>query len=211
MAASAAALRPRDAESEATRRAILAAAEALLASGDLSIRQLCAHAGVTPPTIYHHFGDKAALVARVVDDCFAAFDRALARRRPPADPVEALAWSFDRYVEYGLAHPAHYRLMFQRRSPQRTPAGVASYDRLRRTVAAIAAAGRLAAPVDAATRACWCAAHGITSLLVGGYFAPDDPAIALLRDRLISSLTEAAPARRRTEKGNRPWRAANRK
>src|SRR5437016_7363552 len=105
-----AALRERNGGAAATRRAILAAAEALLARGGeagLSIRQLCARAGVTPPTIYHHFGDKAALVARVIDDCFADFDRALARRRPPGDPVEALAWAFDRYLEYGLAHPAH--------------------------------------------------------------------------------------------------------
>jgi len=47
--------RSRDAESETTRRAILAAAEDLLAEGDLSIRQLCARAGVTPPTFYHRF------------------------------------------------------------------------------------------------------------------------------------------------------------
>ncbi len=216
MAPRAAALaRSRDAESESTRRAILAAAEDLLAEGDLSIRQLCARAGVTPPTIYHHFGDKAALVARVIDDCFADFDRALARRRPPGDPVEALAWAFDRYVEYGLAHPAHYRLMFQQRDARRpTPAGLASYDRLRRMLAAIAAAGRLRVPVEEATRACWCAAHGVTSLLAGGYFSAQDSAVALLRDGLIAQLTTAPAGRRarrpRGQKGNRPWHVANR-
>jgi hypothetical protein len=66
---------------------------------------------------------------------------------------------------------------------------MASYDRLRRMVATIAAAGRLVAPVEDATRACWCAAHGVTSLLVGGYFAANDPAIALLRDATIDQLT----------------------
>jgi AcrR family transcriptional regulator len=184
--------RPRDLESEATRRGILDAAAALLASGDeadLSIRQLCARAGVTPPTIYHHFGDKQAIVDRIVDECFTAFDEALAGRVAPADPVEALHWAFDRYLEYGLAHPTHYRLMFQQRGARRSPAGMASYDRLRRMVAAIAAAGRLVAPVEEATRACWCAAHGVTSLLVGGYFAANDPAIALLRDATIDQLT----------------------
>jgi len=207
--------RSRDAESEVTRRAILAAAEDLLARGDLSIRQLCARARVTPPTIYHHFGDKAALVARVIDDCFADFDQALARRRPPADPVEALAWAFDRYVEYGLAHPTHYRLMFQQRDVQPTPAGLAAYDRLRQMVAAIAAAGRLKPSVEAATRACWCAAHGVSSLLVGGYFSPEDPAVALLRDGLITQLTTAPAGRRarhlRGQKGTRSWQVANRR
>src|SRR5580765_3754074 len=110
------AVRSRDAESEATRRTILEAAEALLATvgeAGLSIRELCARAGVTPPTIYHHFGDKAALVERVVDDRFADFDRAFARRTVPTDPVEALRWAFGRYVEFGLRYPEHYRLMFE--------------------------------------------------------------------------------------------------
>ena len=199
MAASAAA-RSRDAESELTRRRILAAAEALLAAGGeagLSIREVCARAGVTAPTVYHHFGDKRALVDRVVDECFAEFDAALARRAAPADPVDAVRWSFDRYVEYGLAHPAHYRLMFQRRESRRTAAGLASYDRLRRRLAAVAAAGRLARPLEVATRAAWCAAHGVTSLLIGGYFAPDDPAVALVRDGLIAEITTPPPPARR--------------
>jgi AcrR family transcriptional regulator len=215
MAARVALARSRDAESATTRRTILTAAQELLAGGRLSIRELCARAGVTPPTIYHHFGDKDALIERVIDDCFAVFDQALARRRPPADPVEALRWAFDRYVEYGLAHPTHYRLMFQRGdSRPATPAGRASYDRLRSMVAAIDSAGRLAHPVEEATRACWCAAHGVTSLLVGNYFAVDDPAVALLRDGLIAQLTTAPGARQRRrprgQKGNRQWLVANR-
>src|SRR5438874_1748823 len=62
-------LRARDGGSAATRRAILAAAEALLAQGGeagLSIRELCARARVTAPTVYHHFGDKGALLDLLV-------------------------------------------------------------------------------------------------------------------------------------------------
>ena len=200
LAARTAAVRSRDLESGATRHAILEAAEGLLAAGGeagLSIRELCARAGVTAPTIYHHFGDKRALIDRIVDDCFAEFDAALARRAAPADPVDALRWAFDRYVEYGLSHPAHYRLLFQRIEARPTAAGAASYDRLRRMVAAVAAAGRLTRPVEVATRAAWCAAHGVTSLLIGGYFAADDPAVALVRDGLIAEIIRPAPAARR--------------
>ncbi|MGH7857296.1 MAG: TetR/AcrR family transcriptional regulator, partial [Candidatus Binatia bacterium] len=156
--------------SEATRRAILDAAEELIArhgEEGLSIREVCARAGVTPPTIYHHFGDKASLVERVVDECFAEFDRSFARRAAPTDPVERLRWGLDRYVEYGLAHPVHYRLMFEQRH-RPTPGGMASYDILRRQVAAIAAAGRLGPPVEDATAALWSAVHGVTSLLIHG-------------------------------------------
>jgi len=186
-------LRARDAGSAATRRAILAAAEALLAQGGeagLSIRELCARAQVTAPTVYHHFGDKGALLDRLVDTCFAEFDRAFTRRRPPADPVEALRWGFDRYVEYGLAHPAHYRLMFHRSMPRRpTPAALASYDRLRRRVAAIAAAGRLVPAVEDATAAFWSAVHGVTSLLIAGFWKPGAPAVALVREAMLNQLT----------------------
>src|SRR5258708_39673455 len=103
MAVRATALRSRDLESEATRRAILDAAEHLLANvgeDGLSIREVCARAGVTAPTVYHHFGDKRALVDCVVAECFTRFDRTFRRRDVPADPVERLRWSFDRYVEY---------------------------------------------------------------------------------------------------------------
>ena len=203
------ALRPREVSSETTRRTILAAAERLLASrgeDGLSIRELCSRAGVTAPTVYHHFGDKRGLVDRVVNDCFAAFDRALSRRRPPADPVAALAWSFDRYLEYGLRHPTHYRLMFQQRGPRRTPAGRAAYDRLRRTVASIAAAGRLRLPVEDATAACWSAAHGITSLVIAGYVAPDAPAVAIVREAMLARCTENDPPAPGRPRGRTPAR-----
>ena len=207
MPARIAALRPRELSSEATRRAILDAAGELLASGGeagLSIREVCARAGVTPPTLYHHFGDKAALVDRIVDDCFTEFDQEAATRTPPADPVEALRWAADGYLRYGVAHPTHYRLMFQQRPARPSPAGLASYDRLRRLVTAIAAAGRLVPPVEDATAAAWCALHGITSLAIAGYLEPDAPSIGLVRDAMIAQLTREAPARRaRSRKGRR--------
>lgn len=204
MPAKATALRSRDVESEATRRAILDAAGALLATvgeDGLSIREVCARAGVTAPTIYHHFGDKAALVARVVEDCFADFGNAFAHRAAPSDPVEALRWSFDRYVEYGLRHPIPYRLMFGRRLSRPSPAGLASYDGLRRRVMALADAGRLRPPLEDATAAFWASVHGVTSLLISQFWSPDNPAIALVRDAMIDKLSTPKPAPARRTKG----------
>jgi hypothetical protein len=109
--------------------------------------------------------------------------------------VAALRWGFERYIAYGLAHPAHYRLIFARRPTRSTPASLTSYDHLRRGVAAIAAAGRLRVPVEEGTAAFWAALHGVTSLLIAGYWKSDHAAIRLVLDAMIAQLTR--PARRR--------------
>ncbi|MGH7893037.1 MAG: TetR/AcrR family transcriptional regulator [Candidatus Binatia bacterium] len=185
-----------------TRDTILAAAEAILSRGGekaLSIRELCARVGVTAPTIYHHFGDKDGLVAEVVDLCFTEFDRAIAEGPTPADPVEALAWAFDRYVAYGVAHPAHYRLLFQRKLERPTPSGIAAYTRLERLAQAIDAAGRLRVPVSEAAPAFWAAVHGVTTLVIAGFMHRAAPAIHHVRDALSAHLTtlEAVPTQAR--------------
>jgi AcrR family transcriptional regulator len=190
--------RGRDAESEATRRTILEHAAHLIATGGaerLSIRELCARAGVTAPTIYHHFGDKAALIDRVVDDAFAEFDRAFARRSVPADSVEHLRWSFGRYVEFGLRHPEHYRLMFEGATIRPTAGALASYDGLRRGIAAIDAAGRLRVGVEEGTAAAWAALHGVTSLAIREALQQQAPAIAIMREALIAYITRDAGRR----------------
>lgn len=187
------------ASSAATRRAVLEAAEAILARRDadeLSIREVCARAGVTAPTVYHHFGDRQALIDRVVDDCFARFGQWLVEHAPPADPVEALHWGFDRYVEFGLAHPTQYRLLFGRRHATPSPQGLAAFDRLRRGMSEVEGAGRLRCDVDQATLAYWTALHGVTALAILGVIAPGSPVVALAREGIIERITRPAPARR---------------
>jgi AcrR family transcriptional regulator len=205
MGARGSASRAKDAGST-TRDAIVAAAETILARGGeeaLSIRELCARVGVTAPTIYHHFGDKDGLVAEVVDACFAEFDRAIASGPMPADPVEALAWGFERYVAYGVAHPAHYRLLFQRRLPTPTPSALASYGRLERLVEAIAGAGRLRVPVAEAAPAFWAAVHGVTTLVIAGFLPRTAPPVRHVRDAMIHRLTMPAPSRARRKRRRR--------
>lgn len=198
--------RSRDEGSEATRRAILDAAADLIATkgeDGLSIREVCNRAGVTAPTIYHHFGDKAALIDRVVDEHFADFDRAFARRTVPPDPVEALRWAFGRYVEFGVRYPAHYRLMFEGGRIRPTEGSLASYDGLRQRVAAIHAARRLRTTVEDATAAFWAAVHGVTSLAIRGIFKPQSAALALVRDAIISQLTRGPGDRARRNERTR--------
>lgn len=81
---------------------ILRATMAALAALDpaaLTIKQLCGAAGVTPPTLYYHFGNKdgvvAAAVERLVAEWLAAIDSAVNRAAPlPATIDQAIsAWT----------------------------------------------------------------------------------------------------------------------
>jgi AcrR family transcriptional regulator len=207
----------RAASSEATRRSILDAAAAILSgreADELSIRDVCARAGVTAPTIYHHFADRQTLIDRVVDDCFASFDRWLVDRSAPTDSIEALHWGFDRYVEFGVAHPTQYRLLFGRRHARPSPQGIIAYDRLRRAMRDVADAGRLRVDVDEATLAYWSVAHGVTALAVLGVLPRRSPIAALAREAIVARLVRNdATARRRrsrrptSEAAPRPRRA----
>jgi AcrR family transcriptional regulator len=199
----------RAASSAATRRAILGAAASILAVRDeeeLSIREVCARAGVTAPTIYHHFVDRQTLIDRVVDDCFASFDRWLVGRPAPADPVSALHWGFDRYVEFGIAHPTEYRLLFGRRRVRPTAQGLAAFERLRQGMREVAAAGHLGLGVDEATLAYWSAVHGVTALAVLGLIPPGSPVIRFAREAIVARITR--PQRTATSGKGAPTRAS---
>jgi hypothetical protein len=57
----------------------------------------------------------------------------------------------------------------------------------------VAAAGRLRPPIEDATAAFWSAVHGVTSLLIAGFWKLDSPAIALVRDAMLAELTRPRP------------------
>lgn len=99
------------------RRAILEAAEGLLAEAGLdgfSMRRLGDRSGFTAPTLYHYFRDKTALLETLLEERLrelAAELRAVPRSGDTAGWVCALAGAFARF---GLRHPGHYQLLAMR-------------------------------------------------------------------------------------------------
>jgi AcrR family transcriptional regulator len=99
------------------RARILEAAAGLLAQSadaDASTRAICDAAGVTAPTLYHHFGDKEGLLAAVVDSGWATFletKRAVAAvvHDHVADDVRA---GWDNHLQFALENPSFYKLMW---------------------------------------------------------------------------------------------------
>lgn len=120
-AASAASRRPRlrKGEGRLLRDEILDTAERMLletgSQDAVSIRAVADAVGVTPPSIYRHFADKDEMLSAVCAVVFTQLTDGIAEAVASAQsPLEALAEAGCCYVEFGLAHPEHYRLVFMR-------------------------------------------------------------------------------------------------
>ncbi|MBX3286699.1 MAG: TetR/AcrR family transcriptional regulator [Actinobacteria bacterium] len=205
--------RARRGEGERTREEILAAAEALLArSGSedaVSIRAVADAVGVTPPSIYRHFPDKAHLIFEVCARRFEEMDRHVVSPILAADldPVDAIVELGRAYVRFGLAHPEHYRLMFMvnaDHSPELYAEGdVVDGGSLGRIVVLLQHAidaGRIrpeAGDAVVLTYVLWAALHGIVSLAIGRPNLPGpsvDEQVDAMIDAVLHGIVVPPPA-----------------
>ncbi|HEX7080384.1 MAG TPA: TetR/AcrR family transcriptional regulator [Gammaproteobacteria bacterium] len=100
------------------RRALLGATEALLESSGVegfTLREVARRAGVSHGAPAHHFGDVRGLLSEFTAESFAQLSESMRRRRAEAasGAFEQLVASGIGYVEYALAHPARFQLMFR--------------------------------------------------------------------------------------------------
>jgi AcrR family transcriptional regulator len=146
-----------------------AAAELLANSGGsaVSTRQITQLAGVTAPTLYHHFGDKEGLFDAVVA---AGFDEYVAGERdfaPSGQPLEDIGRMWDNHVQFGLDQPELYLVMFGNIRPESRPAIVADAEALMEEMLNKAAvAGQLNVPPREAARSILAANVGVTLMLI---------------------------------------------
>ena len=92
--------------------ALLAAARALLDEGGpdaVGLREAARRVGVSPTATYRHFKDKDALLAALAVEGFHEFGAALAASESAPDPLSAMGAA---YVDFALAKPGMFRLMF---------------------------------------------------------------------------------------------------
>jgi AcrR family transcriptional regulator len=170
-------------QGELLRADILAAAEQLLIQtgdqGAVSIRAIADAAGVTPPSIYLHFADKAELLGAVCEARFGEFSEFITDAvRGIDDPLEVVREMGRAYVRFGLENPEHYRIMFMTRPlaeglPLDRLPGLTAFGHVVAAVDRCMEAGAIAAG-DAFLVATnlWTAVHGVTSLLIA---RPDFP------------------------------------
>ncbi len=135
----------------------------------LSLRSLAADLGVSHTAPRHHFGDRAGVLTAVAAEGFRLLAERMATTRESGGGFLDVGVS---YVEFALAHPAHFRVMFSPTlldgtNPDLVAAKRAAFDELQGGVDAMAAQGRVE-DAAAAVIAGWGIVHGIATLALTG-------------------------------------------
>jgi len=193
------------------RTRILETAAGLLAQSadvDVSTRAICDAAGVTAPTLYHHFGDKDGLLAAVVDFGWAAFletKRAVAAvvHDHVADDVRA---GWDNHLEFARENPSFYQLMWSPGVAASSRAVREAYQMLYDRLELGAGRGQLRLSVEAASRIVLSATTGAALSLISQPDLYGDGAFATqLREAVIARITVPQDA---ASKAGQPEREA---
>jgi AcrR family transcriptional regulator len=177
----------------AKMRLLRAAAELLAnsAGAPVSTRQITTLAGVSAPTLYHHFGDKEGLFDAVVS---AGFEEYVAGERdfaPSGQPLEDIRRMWDNHVQFGLNQPELYLVMFGNIRPESRPAIVADAEALMEEMLnKAAAAGQLCVQPREAARSILAANVGVTLMLIAEAVADRNLDLSTMtRDAMIFAVS----------------------
>ena len=187
------------------RRALLTAALHIVrieGTAGLTLRAVARRAGVSHQAPYHHFSDRAALVAAVAQEGFDRLADELARAQAAAEnPVARMQESGVAYVVFAVRHPEHFRVMFgpeladRSSHPELARAAGQVFEALLAPAALVLAAQPSGGGGVGATL--WSAVHGLAMLLIdgqlpvrGGAGRPGAAADAAAARRLALEVTE---------------------
>lgn len=167
----------REREREEIRGAILDAARELFARDGVeavTMRRIAEKIEYSPTAIYFHFKDKESLLSELCDYDFRQFAQRFAEAAAVVDPLDRLRVAGQAYVDFGLNHQSHYRVMFMTPKPphEQNTEGKGNpeedaYAFLRNTIEEAMAKGRLKphlTDVDLVAQVIWSGVHGVVSL-----------------------------------------------
>lgn len=98
-----------------TAQRIASAARKLLDSEGaeaVTMRRVAEAVGITPMAIYRHYPDRAALLNALADHGFDELVAAVGAKRLPTELVARLIAILNVHLDYALAHPRLFELMF---------------------------------------------------------------------------------------------------
>uniref|UniRef100_A0AAU3GZG3 TetR/AcrR family transcriptional regulator n=1 Tax=Streptomyces sp. NBC_01401 TaxID=2903854 RepID=A0AAU3GZG3_9ACTN len=183
---------------EQTRQRVIEAAIDLLTRGGrdaVTTRAVADAAGLQPPAIYRLFGDKDGLLDAVAEHGFAAFLATKHIDPEPRDPIEDLRAGWDVAIEFGLANPALFTLMYT--DPTRTDSAAfrTGLEILMGRVKRLAAGGWLRVGEELAAQTIHATARG--AVLTWLSLPEDRRDLALfttLRESMVTAVTNQEPA-----------------
>lgn len=182
---------------DAHRERILRAAAMLLSKSGrdaVTTRSVAEAAKVQPPVLYRLFGDKDGLLEAVAEYGFLGY---LAKKPRPAagdDPVASLRAGWDLHVEFGLANPELYLLMYAKAGEAAIGAAARhAGNLLRQHMRSVASAGRLRVDLDLACDMYHAAAAGVVLDLLAKALEDRDRTLSTaMRDLMLARITGAA-------------------
>ena len=178
-------------------RVIEAAIDLLTREGRdaVTTRRVAVAAGLQPPAIYRLFGDKDGLLDAVAEHGFAAFLAAKHVDHDAVDPVEDLRAGWDLAVEFGLANPALYTLMYSEPARAASAAFKAGTEILMGRIRRLAAGGWLRVDEELAAMIIRATAHGAVLTWLSLPEDKRDPALlTILRESMVTAVTSQRPA-----------------
>ena len=182
------------------RTRIVEAAADLLANSagaDISTRAACEAAGVTAPTLYHHFGDKDGLLAAVVEFGWASFleskrNIAAVVHQHVADDIRA---GWDNHMEFARENPNFYKLMWSPGVAANSTAFRDAYQILYERMELGASRGQLRVSAERAAQMIMAATTGAALSAISQPGMYGDVSFATqLREAVIASVTVAPGA-----------------
>ncbi|WP_066367175.1 TetR/AcrR family transcriptional regulator [Herbidospora mongoliensis] len=184
-------------QEQTRRRVIEAAIELLTREGRdaVTTRAVALAAGLQAPAIYRLFGDKDGLLDAVAEHGFATFLAGKKIDPDPEDPIEDLKAGWDLAVEFGLANPALYVLMYAEPTRTASPAFTAGMEILMGRIRRLAAAGWLRVNEDLAAAIIHATARGAVLTWLSLPEERRDPALlTTLREAMLTAVTNHRPA-----------------
>ncbi|MEV8634173.1 TetR/AcrR family transcriptional regulator [Streptosporangium sp. NPDC051023] len=179
------------------QRVIEAAADLLVHEGRdaVTTRAVAVAAGVQPPAIYRLFGDKDGLLDAMAEYGFARFLEAKHVAPDPQHPVEDLRAGWDLAVEFGLANPALYTLMYSEPTKETSAAFKAGMKILMGRIRNLAVGGWLRVDEELAAMLIHATARGAVLTWLTLPKDRRNPALlTTLRESMIAAVTNQEPA-----------------
>ena len=143
----------------------------------LSMREVARRAGVSHQAPYHHFDDRAAILAALAEEGFAELRRRMvdARTPTPKTATELLTRTGKSYIRFALAYPAHFRIMFRPDIVEMGKYPTAHCKAEEAFAELVSMVGRYVKEGEgwvgkeqALITLCWSLCHGMSSLLLDG-------------------------------------------